>query len=96
MPKIKLFLFHLAVISSPKQYLTLLSSIRTCLTHVEAIITSHSPISRQPTGDSKAPPPPVPPKPSRMQKPAVPPKPKQEKHDELLGNKKNGVYPMYY
>ncbi|GAA5803979.1 hypothetical protein HPULCUR_009464 [Helicostylum pulchrum] len=73
----------------PKQYLSLISSIKTCLTHIENIIENHSPstykpVSIQNTGDSKAPPPPVPPKPIRMQKPVVPPKPL--KQDELLDN----------
>ncbi|CEP20059.1 hypothetical protein [Parasitella parasitica] len=70
---------HSSIISSPKQYALLLSSIKTCLLHIENIIETHSPatynpISRQTTGDQKRPP--LPPKPSRMQKPAVPPKPK--------------------
>ncbi|KAK4515198.1 60S ribosomal protein L2 [Mucor velutinosus] len=70
---------HSSIISSPKQYASLLSSIKTCLQHIETIIETHSPatynpISRQTTGDQKRPP--LPPKPSRMQKPAVPPKPK--------------------
>ncbi|GAA5812205.1 hypothetical protein MFLAVUS_005655 [Mucor flavus] len=73
----------------PKQYSTLISSIKTCLTHIENIIENHSPsaykpVSIQNTGDSKAPPPPVPPKPIRMQKPVVPPKPL--KQEELLDN----------
>ncbi|CAO3697064.1 unnamed protein product [Rhizopus stolonifer] len=44
---------------------------------MENIIETHAPktISRQTTGDSKGPPPPLPPKPSRIQKPLVPPKP---------------------
>lgn len=84
----------LAIISNPKQYLSLISSIKTCLTHIENIIENHSPstykpISTHTTGDSKAPPPPVPPKPIRMQKPVVPPKP-TSKQDELLG--KNYLY----
>ncbi|KAI8644299.1 ras guanine nucleotide exchange factor domain-containing protein [Parasitella parasitica] len=70
---------HSSIISSPKQYALLLSSIKTCLLHIENIIEKHStttytPIGRQTTGDQKRPP--LPPKPSRMQKPAVPPKPK--------------------
>ncbi|KAL7330716.1 hypothetical protein PS15p_205622 [Mucor circinelloides] len=70
---------HSSIISSPKQYASLLSSIKTCLQHIENIIETHSPatynpISRQTTGDQKRPP--LPPKPSRMQKPVVPPKPK--------------------
>lgn len=64
------------------------------MNHVETIITTHSPVTRHTTGGvDKAPPPPVPPKPSRMQKPVIPPKPKQpqpqqqeQEHDELLGN----------
>lgn len=73
------FFLLLAIISSPKQYASLLSSIKTCLQHIENIIETHSPatynpISRQTTGDQKRPP--LPPKPSRMQKPVVPPKPK--------------------
>jgi hypothetical protein len=71
----------LAIISSPKQYASLLTSIKTSLSHIETIIETHSPtayktISRQTTGDSKnAPRPPLPPKPSRIQKPVIPPKP---------------------
>ncbi|KAG2190985.1 hypothetical protein INT46_000232 [Mucor plumbeus] len=70
---------HSSIISSPKQYTSLLSSVKTCLQHIENIIGTHSPatynpISRQATGDQKRPP--LPPKPSRMQKPVVPPKPK--------------------
>ncbi|KAI7906630.1 ras guanine nucleotide exchange factor domain-containing protein [Cokeromyces recurvatus] len=72
---------HSSIVSSPKQYLALLSSIRTCLTHVENIIEQHSPTALQPassqtTSDSKLlSRPPKPPKPSKMQKPTIPPKP---------------------
>ncbi|KAI8993453.1 ras guanine nucleotide exchange factor domain-containing protein [Pilobolus umbonatus] len=68
---------HSAIISNPKQYLTLISSIKSCLTYIENIIDSHSPnktsIPKQLTGDK--PPPPLPPKPSRINKPIIPPKP---------------------
>lgn len=85
---------HSSIVSSPKHYSSLISSINTCLTHIENIIEHHSPaafttISRQTTGDSKAPRPPLPPKPSRMQKPTVPPKPSNKlntKQDELPDN----------
>ncbi|CAO3615644.1 unnamed protein product [Cunninghamella echinulata] len=55
--------------------------MRTCLTHIENIIESHTPgiptkIQPQNTGDSqKFPKPPLPPKPSRIHKPVLPPKP---------------------
>lgn len=75
--KHKLNCFFLAIVSSPKQHAILISTIKSCLNHIEYIIETHSPkaISRQTTGDSKGPPPPLPPKPSRIQKPLVPPKP---------------------
>ncbi|KAG1563286.1 hypothetical protein G6F49_000164 [Rhizopus delemar] len=68
---------HSSIVSSPKQHAILISTIKSCLNHIEYIIETHSPkaISRQTTGDSKGPPPPLPPKPSRIQKPLVPPKP---------------------
>ncbi|KAF7727197.1 hypothetical protein EC973_007895 [Apophysomyces ossiformis] len=70
---------HSSIVAKPKQYTTLLSTTRTCLTHIESIIERHSPTARIPeqrTGDSaKAAPPPLPPKPSRIQKPHLPPKP---------------------
>ncbi|KAI8334950.1 ras guanine nucleotide exchange factor domain-containing protein [Chlamydoabsidia padenii] len=71
-----------SIISQPKQYATLISIARTCLSHLEHIIETHSPgaptrIPTQHTGDStKFPKPPLPPKPSRIQnKPFLPPKP---------------------
>lgn len=80
-----------AIISQPKQYSALISAMRTCLTHIESIIETHSPAAKpkpgvvseeRPTSTtsttiSKAPPPPLPPKPSRIHnnKPNVPPKP---------------------
>ncbi|KAI9480901.1 MAG: ras guanine nucleotide exchange factor domain-containing protein [Benjaminiella poitrasii] len=72
---------HSSIVSSPKQHSILLSSIRTCLAHIENILEQHSPTAHQPisnhtTGDSKLMPrPPKPPKPSKMQKPMIPPKP---------------------
>ncbi|ORX62883.1 ras GEF [Hesseltinella vesiculosa] len=66
-----------SVVASPKHWPVLISTMRTCLTHMEQIISSHSPMApQQPqlTGDSIKKPP-VPPKPSRMHKPNVPPKP---------------------
>ncbi|KAG1180082.1 hypothetical protein G6F70_002997 [Rhizopus microsporus] len=66
---------HSSIISIPKQHVVLLSAIRTCLLHIESIIESHSTISRQMTGESKQVPPPLPPKPTKIQKPLVPPKP---------------------
>ncbi|KAI9031904.1 ras guanine nucleotide exchange factor domain-containing protein [Phycomyces nitens] len=78
---------HSAIIGKPKHYSTLISTMRLCMDHVESVIerhspapprtinqTRHPPIVAQTTGDSKAPPP-LPPKPSRMQKPVLPPKP---------------------
>ncbi|ORZ19841.1 ras guanine nucleotide exchange factor domain-containing protein [Absidia repens] len=70
-----------AIISQPKQYASLISAMRTCLSHMEHIIETHSPgtparILAQHTGDSnKLPKPPLPPKPSRIHKPVLPPKP---------------------
>lgn len=70
-----------AIISQPKQYAALISAMRTCLSHIEHIIETHSPgtparILPQHTGDStKIPKPPLPPKPSRIHKPVLPPKP---------------------
>ncbi|KAI7849873.1 ras guanine nucleotide exchange factor domain-containing protein [Circinella umbellata] len=71
--------------------------MRTCLSHIENILETHSPVSplsrMSPSttssdhltttgttmGHSKAPPPPLPPKPSRIQKPSIPPKPSLSK-----------------
>jgi hypothetical protein len=61
-------LFIVAIVTTPRQYPVLLDSLKTCLTHIEAIIETNS------SGIQKAPPPPLPPKPSRI-KPAVPPRP---------------------
>ncbi|KAG0166349.1 Ras-specific guanine nucleotide-releasing factor RalGPS1 [Apophysomyces sp. BC1034] len=69
---------HSSIVSKPKQYASLLSTTRDCLTHIESIIERHSPSARVPehrTGDSNKAPPPLPPKPSRIQKPHLPPKP---------------------
>lgn len=61
-------MFIVAIVTTPRQYPVLLDSLKTCLTHIEAIIETNS------SGIQKAPPPPLPPKPSRI-KPAVPPRP---------------------
>lgn len=70
-----MLILFLAIISIPKQHAILISAIKTCLLHIESIIESHSTISRQMTGESKQVPPPLPPKPTKIQKPLVPPKP---------------------
>ncbi|KAI9317545.1 ras guanine nucleotide exchange factor domain-containing protein [Dichotomocladium elegans] len=76
-----------AIVSQPKQYSAFISAMRTCLTHIEHIIETHSPTivttapTEQPSSPraatfSKMPPPPLPPKPPRIQqKPTIPPKP---------------------
>ncbi|KAI8081606.1 ras guanine nucleotide exchange factor domain-containing protein [Halteromyces radiatus] len=70
-----------SIISQPKQYSSLITAMRTCLSHMEHIIETHTPgtparLQPQHTGDSqKFPKPPLPPKPSRIHKPVLPPKP---------------------
>ncbi|KAI9271398.1 ras guanine nucleotide exchange factor domain-containing protein [Sporodiniella umbellata] len=68
---------HSSIVSSPKHHFALLSTLKICIDHLEHIIEIHSPkqISKQTTNDSKAPPPPLPPKPLKGQRPLVPPKP---------------------
>ena len=92
---------YLAIVSQPKQYAALISAMRTCLSHIENILETHSPVSplnrispnttnsdhssvttaatATVIGHNKAPPPPLPPKPSRIQKPSIPPKPSLSK-----------------
>ncbi|KAG0934634.1 hypothetical protein G6F57_000518 [Rhizopus arrhizus] len=86
---------HSSIVSSPKQHAILISTIKSCLNHIEYIIETHSPkaISRQTTGDSKGPPPPLPPKPSRIQKPLVPPKPARvaRPSSTITANKKEQI-----
>ncbi|KAI7869201.1 ras guanine nucleotide exchange factor domain-containing protein, partial [Spinellus fusiger] len=80
---------HASIIGQPRHYSVLITTMRTCLDHIEHIIHTHSPspprtiarpapLSAQHTGDLKAPPP-LPPKPSRMQKPILPPKPSEHR-----------------
>ncbi|KAI8066517.1 ras guanine nucleotide exchange factor domain-containing protein [Gongronella butleri] len=65
-----------SVVTSPKHWPVLISTMRACLAHLETVLETHTPAQpQQPqlTGDQKKPP--VPPKPSRMHKPNIPPKP---------------------
>jgi hypothetical protein len=75
-------------VSVPKQHAVLVSSIKSCLTHIETMIETHSAVARKPA-------PPLPPKPSRINKPTIPPKPTRVsrppspvKEVELQGKKK--------
>ncbi|KAI8367268.1 ras guanine nucleotide exchange factor domain-containing protein [Blakeslea trispora] len=92
---------HASIVSSPKHYHQLITSTKTCLSHIESIIEHHSPSTIQHT-DAKIPRPPLPPKPSRMQKPLVPPKPSVHansrsssptftKEDELQDNSPDNI-----
>ncbi|KAG1467299.1 hypothetical protein G6F56_004483 [Rhizopus delemar] len=82
---------HSSIVSSPKHYIALLSTLKICLSHLEHIIETHSPktIPKQTTGDSKGHPPPLPPKP-KIQRPLVPPKPARVS-TAILAEKKENV-----
>ncbi|KAI8137088.1 ras guanine nucleotide exchange factor domain-containing protein [Fennellomyces sp. T-0311] len=70
---------HSSIVSQPKQYAALISAMHSCLSHIEVILETHSmnriSSASEPVHHAKAPPPPLPPKPSRIQKPSIPPKP---------------------
>ncbi|KAF7720729.1 hypothetical protein EC973_006233 [Apophysomyces ossiformis] len=69
-------------ISKPTQYAVILSNLRTCVTHIESIIDKHAPcIVSSPLSTGTAPPP-LPPKPSRIEKPALPRRPSNARAKE--------------
>lgn len=67
--KLRTFLFNeassLAIVSKPQHYDTFLCMLRTCVDEIERIVEYHSVSTR------KAPPPPLPPKPSASNKPVL-------------------------
>lgn len=60
---------HSSIVAKPQNYDSLLCILRTCVDEVERIAEYHSASTR------KAPPPPLPPKPTSASKPVLPPKP---------------------
>ncbi|KAI7883782.1 ras GEF [Lichtheimia hyalospora FSU 10163] len=80
---------HSSIVSRPKNYPTSMSTLNTCITHIDTIIEKHTtvpmvaprptttttPLMTPSSSTPKTAPPPLPPKPSRIQKPSVPPKP---------------------
>ncbi|KAG0171126.1 hypothetical protein DFQ30_001492 [Apophysomyces sp. BC1015] len=67
--------FPIAIVSKPAQCAALLLNLRTCVTHIESILVKHAPCVAASSPSVIAAPPPLPPKPPRIQKPVLPRKP---------------------